>query len=324
MAKIFTPARAAAYDYVFNCGGETRYTQEDSVYQLRSVALTRTLAAECARRRAPAYVELSTGMVYKPPSGATVAAGGCAETAPLKPWLRLAAHKLAAEQALEEIRTEHAAQGTGELRYAVLRLAHVYGEYDVGYLSRGLCLARVYQHRDEEMRWLYGRELRVNTVHARDAAAACWRAARWAAATPPDDPETKPEKGGRAFNVADDGATRQADMADILGRLFGIRTGFQSGVVNMFAKLNLEAVVDDVNDDVLQPWADLLAEKGVTRAGPIGPFMEKELLKDNDLSLNAARAKKVLGWEIGKGREKIDDEAVRAVVESYKRMGWWP
>ena len=328
MTKIFTPAKAAAYTYVFNCGGETRYSQEDSVYALRSVALTKTLAAECARRRIPAYVELSTGMVYKAPSSSAIAAGGCAETAALKPWLRLAKHKLAAEEALEAIRREHAdgkvAAAAGELRYAVLRLAHVYGEYDAGYLSRGLCLARVYQAKAEEMRWLYGRELRVNTVHARDVASACWRAAAWAALTAADDPEVKPENGGRVFNIADDGDTRQADMANILGRLFAIDTGFQSGVVNMFAKLNLDSVVDDVNDDVLQPWADLLAEKGITRPGPIGPFMEKELLKDCDLCLNAGRAKKVLGWEIAAGREKIGDEGVRAVIESYKRMGWWP
>ena len=50
MAKIFTPARAAAYTHVFNCGGETRYSQEDSVYALRSVALTRVLATECRPR----------------------------------------------------------------------------------------------------------------------------------------------------------------------------------------------------------------------------------------------------------------------------------
>ena len=324
MAKIFTPAKAATFTYVINCGGETHYSQEDSVYALRSVALTKTLANECARRRIRAYVELSTGMVYKSPSDSVMSAGGCKETATLKPWLRLAKHKLAAEEALEEIRKEHAEKNTGELRYAILRLAHVYGEYDVGYLSRGLCLARVYQSKGEEMKWLYGRELRVNTVHARDTAAACWRAAAWAAKVAPCDPELAAERGGRAFNVADDGDTRQADMADILGRLFAIPTGFQSGVVNMFAKLNLDSVVEDVNDDVLQPWADLLAEKGITRAGPIGPFMERELLKDNDLCISAERAKRVLGWEIGEGRRKIGIEAVQAVVESYKRMGWWP
>ena len=258
------------------------------------------------------------------PPAATVAAGGCAETAPLKPWLRLARHKLAAEEALEEIRKDFAARDAGELRYAVVRLAHVYGEYDVGYLSRGLCLARVYQRKGEELRWLYGQDLRVNTVHVRDAVTAAWAAAGWAARVADKDPELAPARGGRAFNVADDGDTRQADMAAILRRLFGIATGFQSGVVSMFAKLNLDAVVDDVNDDVLQPWADLLAERGVAPAGPISPFMERELLKDCDLSLSNGRAKRVLGWKIAEGRERITDEAVQAVVESYKRMGWWP
>lgn len=253
-----------------------------------------------------------------------MASGGCAETAALKPWLKLARHKLTAEEALASIRAEAAAQGWGELRYAVLRLAHVYGDYDVGFLARGLCLARVYQAKHEEMRWLYRRGLRINTVHVCDVASAVWAAARWATSVEDADADLAPARGGRAFNVVDDGDTSQGDMAAIISELFGISTGFQNALVNTIARFNLESVVDDVNEDALQPWAELLAEKGIARAGPIGPFMEKELLRDCDLCLNAGRAKAVLGWRIGEGREKMSVEAVRSVVESYKRMGWWP
>jgi len=333
LPRIFTPLHAAQYTYVFNCGGETRYSQDDSVYTARSTALSLTLARECARRRTPALIEFSTGMVYKPPSSSTISSGGCTETASLKPWLKLAKHKLAAEEGLEKIRKEVEAEmtkkglkngdeGLQELRYAVLRLAHVWGEYDVGFLARGLCLARVYQKKGEEMKWLYGSFLRINTVHVHDVCSAAWAAAVFIS-TPVSHPALA-EPAGRTFNIVDRGDTSQGALAGIIHEIFNIPTGFQNSLISTFAKFNLESVVDDVNEDVLQPWADLLSEKGVKRAGPIGPFMEKELLRDCDLCLNAGRAEKLLGWRPGRETERMGIEGVRGVVASYERMGWWP
>ena len=366
LSRIFTPQHAKQYTYVFNCGGETRYSQEDSVYVLRSVALTKALARECARRRIPGYVEFSTGMVYKPPSSSVISSGGCTETSALKPWLKLAKHKLTSEEALERIRQEFVALSSarnsssstptagseaGELRYAILRLPHVYGDYDIGFLAKGLCLARVYQVKGEEMKWLYGRDLRINTVHVLDVASAAWLAARWAStvcegwasAVAPTEPTLQSLSSAsspsspsgfsssllagasvRAFNIVDGGDTSQGTMAHIISKIFDIPTGFQNTLVSAFARFNLDSVVDDVNEEVLQPWADLLAEKGITRPGPIGPFMEKELLRDCDLCLNAAKARRVLGWKPEKGREEISVEGVKAVVESWRGRGWWP
>ncbi|MCJ1242973.1 hypothetical protein MMC30_000169 [Trapelia coarctata] len=337
LPKIFIPLHAAQYSYVFNCGGETRYSQDDSVYTARSTALSLTLARECARRRTPALIEFSTGMVYKSPSSSTISGGGCTETAPLKPWLKLAKHKLAAEEGLEKTRKEVEAEmtkkglkngdeGFQELRYAVLRLAHVWGEYDVGFLARGLCLAKVFQKKGEEMKWLYGSSLRINTIHVHDVCTAAWATAVFLASTPSSSPilSDPSPSAGRIFNIVDRGDTSQGTLAAIIHEIFNIPTGFQNSLISTFAKFNLESVVDDVNEDVLQPWADLLSEKGVKRAGPIGPFMEKELLKDCDLCLNAGRAEKVLGWRPGKETERMGVEGVRGAVASYERMGWWP
>ena len=81
-------------------------------------------------------------------------------------------------------------------------------------------------------------------------------------------------------------------------------------------------MVDDVNEDILQPWADLLKEKGVKDGGPISPYMEKELLKDCDLCLNNGKAERELGWKVE--RRELVEEGVREVLESYRKMGWWP
>ena len=312
LSKIFTLPSGREFTYVLNCGGETRYSQDESVYSARSLALSLNLGRECARRRIPALIEFGSGMVYKPPPSSTISAGGCKEPSPLKPWLKIAKYKLQAEEGLEKLAKEEG------LRYAVLRLAHVYGPYDVGFLARGLCLARVYQSQSREMKWLWGKDLRVNTVHVWDVCHAAWLAAEWCAAHPYS---TAPQ---RAFNIVDEGDTSQGTLATIFGSIFSIPTGFQGTLISSFARFNLDSVVDDVNEEILQPWADLLKESGIKDGGPLSPFMEKELLKDCDLCLNASRAAEVLGWRCMEGREKLTEAGVKEVLDSYTRMEWWP
>ncbi len=93
-------------------------------------------------------------------------------------------------------------------------------------------------------------------------------------------------------------------------------------MISTFARLNLDRVVDDVNDEILSPWADILADAGIIRPGPLSPFMEKELLKDTDLSLDGSRFEKVTGMKYE--RPKITKEEVEKMIESYRRMNWWP
>ncbi|KAL8681639.1 MAG: hypothetical protein Q9186_002236 [Xanthomendoza sp. 1 TL-2023] len=319
LAKIFTPPASCSqkeYTYVFNCGGETRYSQEDAVYKARSVELTVNLARECARRKTPALIEFSTGQIYKPPNSSTVKSGGCKEDATTKPWTKLAKHKLLAEEELEKLRK------TEQLRYVVLRLGHVYGPYDIGYLARGLCLAKVYERKREEMKWLWTKDLRVNTVHVEDVCAAALHAAQWCASASAD--QEPPGLDKRTFNIADQGDTSQGTLASIFSQIFDIKTGFQGSLISSFARFNMESVVDDVNEEILGPWAELLKENGITDSGPLSPFMEKELLRDCDLCLDTGRARKVLGWKVEDGREGLSVEGVKSVLDSYRRMGWWP
>ena len=182
-------------------------------------------------------------------------------------------------------------------------------------------MARVYQHLEDEMKWLWTRDLRTNTVHIQDASRALWDIAAWN-----DKGKTGWDGGSMGsvpiFNVVDKGATTQGTLADIIGEIFKIDTGFQGQLVSTFARLNLDSVVDDVNDEVLGPWADLLADAGITRPGPLTPFMEKELLKDTDLSMDGSRLESVLGFQYEKPH--MTKELINEVVESYKKMKWWP
>ena len=279
------PARE--FDYVFNCGGETRFSQDDEVYKVRSYQLSLAVGKEAAKRGVKAFVEVSTGTVYN--ANRTPCKEGDKTS---KPHTKQAKWKLQAEEELAKI---------PGLRLCVLRLPHVYGPYGGRWLGTQLALARVYQSRDpkETLKWLWSSDLRTNTLHVEDCATAMWDAASWRAANDKlPAPHTSPNPNHLIFNVVDRGATSQGTVAEIIKQIFGIETGFQGTLVNTFARLNLEHVVDEVNDDVLDDWADLLEGAEVRdNGGPLSPFMEKELLRDADLSLDGGRFEGVVGWK---------------------------
>ena len=97
MEKIFSRSDGKTWDYVFNCGGETRYSHEDEVYRIRSLGLSVALGKEAAKRNVKVFVELSTGMVYKSDSTPSK------EGDKLKPWSKIATFKLKAEEDLAKI-----------------------------------------------------------------------------------------------------------------------------------------------------------------------------------------------------------------------------
>lgn len=183
-------------------------------------------------------------------------------------------------------------------------------------------MARTYQAQKEDMKWLWSKDLRTNTVHIEDVVRALWAAATWEAAGKKNWDSKAMGGSVPIFNVVDNGATTQGKMAEFIGQIFGIKTGFQGTLVSQFAKLNMDSVVEDVNDDLLGPWAELLEKAGITRPGPLTPYMEKELLKDTDLSMDGSRLEKVVGFEYSK--PKITKELLEEVIESYKKMHWWP
>ncbi|KAK4076272.1 hypothetical protein Trihar35433_2832 [Trichoderma harzianum] len=306
LVKVFDRPDGKQWDYVFNCGGETRYSQEDEVYKLRSLDLSIAVAEEAAKRKVKAFIELSTGMVYKSDSSPSK------EGDKLKPWSKIAVFKLQAEEALAKI------EG---LNLAVVRLPHVYGPYASQWVATALCMARVYQHLEGEMKWLWTKDLRTNTAHIHDVVRALWDTAVWYDAGKAKWNESEMGK-VPIFNVVDKGATTQGTMADIIGEIFKIETGFQGQLISTFARMNLDSVVDDVNDEILGPWADLLSDAGITRPGPLTPFMEKELLKDTDLSMDGSRLEEILGFKYEK--PVITKELIEEVIESYKQMKWWP
>ncbi|EGP87161.1 unnamed protein product [Zymoseptoria tritici ST99CH_3D7] len=313
-SRIFDlPAKADGskqeFDYVFNCGGETRFSQEDEVYKLRSYELSLTVGKEAAKRNVKAFVELSLGSVY---NGSRTPQKETDKTT--KPHTKQAKWKLAAETELAKI---------PKLNLVVLRLPNVYGPYVGRWLGTQLALARLYSSRTPKatMKWLWSGDLRTNTIHVEDAARAIWLAAEWRSKNSSIPNAASADR--IVFNVVDRGQTTQGTLANIIKEIFDIETGFYNALVNTFARMNMDHVVDDVNDDTLDDWADLQEKAGVKgNGGPLTPFMEKELLKDADLSLDGSRFEEVVGF-VPK-HERLSKQEVEAVIESYRTMKWWP
>jgi nucleoside-diphosphate-sugar epimerase len=293
LPRVFDREGDKQFDYVFNCGGETRFSQEEKVYELRSYGLSMAVGKEAAKRKIKCYIELSTGMVYKPDSTPRK------ETDKLKPWSNLAKWKLKAEEDLAKI---------DGLNLIIMRIAQAYGPYTSKYLSTALCMARVYQSKKKEMRWLWKEDLRTNTVHIEDTVRALWHAAEWYVK------QGSQRKPAPVFNVVDHGNTckfhvlfqtirqpltifpAQGHIAKLIHEVFNIETGFHGTLISAFARLNLDHVVDEVNDETLDPWADLQQEAGISSSTPLSPFMEKELLRDADLSLDGSAFEKETGF----------------------------
>lgn len=301
-SRIFDRANGEQFDYVINCGGETRHSQPDDVYEVRSCALTVALGREVARRGIKAFVECSTAHVYKESSTPRK------EGDKISPWHGLAKWKLKAAEVLKTI---------PGLNFVILRLPHVYGEYDPGYFAMGICMARVHLDLEKDLELLYTKDLKVNTLYVKDAASALWTAAEWRSTKGAIPPEEVP-----VFNVVDHGDTRQEHVADALSEVFGLKCSFLGSLASQFAKMNLDDVVDDLNEINLQTWAELIEQKAIERPGPISPFLERDVLKDQDMSIDGSLFESTMGWK--PTRERFDADGVRAMVESYKRMGWWP
>ena len=90
----------------------------------------------------------------------------------------------------------------------------------------------------------------------------------------------------------------QGDQARLMHETFNIATGFHGTLISAYARLNLDRVVDEVNNDTLDPWADLQTKAGISQSTPLTPFMEKELLRDMDLCLNGSLFEKETGFQL--------------------------
>ena len=257
------------WDYVFNLAAETKYSQAEDIYQEKVYLLSLHCAQQAAKSQVGVFVEMSTAQVYDadkvcssftdplhrgaelthtlhphvrelielgtplssppplnppppPPQKSST------ETSKLKPWTLLAKYKLKAEEELARI---------PGLRLVIVRPATIYGVGDMSGVTPRLIIAAVYRELKEEMRFLWNKDLRINTVHVTDVARALVALAEAAVA----DNDQKKIPHGAIFNLSDQGDTDQEMVNVILRKIFDIQTGYQGTIISNLARVRCGA-----------------------------------------------------------------------------------
>lgn len=255
------------FDYVIDLASTGPYGHEQEFYDQKVLAIVKICANEAKKRNIKKWIEVSTAQVYdetKKPAK---------ETDKTKPWTSLAVSKLKAENELKTI----------GLPYVILRPAIIYGPGDINGFMPRIVIGSVYKHLDKKMKLLWTGSLEQNTVHVNDVVRAIWFL-------------IESGKNGEIYNVVDENGTNQEKMNDVIGKFYGIKTGFAGTVMSNLAKIKFKEVVEDVNEGHMEPWGEMIKNAGISRS-PISPFLEPELLTKNPLNIDGSKLKS-LGFKI--------------------------
>lgn len=252
--KCFTDA--TPFVYCFNCAGETKYGQQESVYQEKVLDLSRKCATAAKAAGVTRFIELSTCQLYEGDKKAAT------EASKLKPWTTIAEYKKQAEDALKAM----------DLDVVFLRPAIVYGPGDLtGITPRFICGA-VYKQLNETMEFLWTADLKMNTVHVRDVAKAMWHL-------------TTNGANKAVYNLADKGDTTQGSINQFIEKTMGIKTGFAGKIKSNLAKIDMKGTTEWINERHLKPWSDICKATGIDNT-PLTPYLDEELLRQNHVSVD--------------------------------------
>ncbi|CAG8516935.1 5127_t:CDS:2 [Paraglomus occultum] len=295
--SAFERADNSTFDYVFNCAGETRYSLNELFYEQRIFNLSTRNAQEAAKRGVKCFVELSTAEIYesdKKPSN---------EKGKIKPWTTIAKYKARAEEEIKKI---------PNLNYVILRPAIIYGTGATTGLTPRLVCGRIYKHLDEPMKDLWTKDLKISTVHVNDVVRAMWQVA-----TRYSDPSQSNE-GSRIYNLADSDLGK---LSQLIGGIFGIETGFQNRTVNTLVEKDLDSAVEEINEKHIGPWGTLLEKANIT-ISPVSPYIDKELLLHNALSIDGTLITREIGFEYTV--PQLTEEKLREIIDGFKELNGWP
>ncbi|KAI7903970.1 uncharacterized protein BX663DRAFT_587783 [Cokeromyces recurvatus] len=290
------------FDYVFNFAAETKYSQVPEIYHERIFNLSVNCAKEAAKRKVKLFIEMSTAEVYDNSNREA-----SIETSKIKPWTIIAEHKYKAEEELKKIKG---------LNLLILRPAVVYGPGAVLGLTSRLIIGRIYQYLNEEMKLLWSKDLKLNTVHVDDVSRACWHLTQWYI-------ENDISLSGQipVFNLVDKQDTDQEVINKQLQYIFHIKTGYYGSVVSSFAKMNLNDVIETVNEKHLAPWAELLHKNGIS-VTPLSPYLDEELLYNNALYVDGSKIEKETNFTYSV--PYLKQEKLIEIINEYESLNVWP
>ncbi|CAJ0883077.1 11233_t:CDS:2, partial [Entrophospora sp. SA101] len=101
----------------------------------------------------------------------------------------------------------------------------------------------------------------------------------------------------------------------------GIRTNTCEPRALVFSCTNLDNAVEESNEKHMRPWSELL-KKNKIRNTPLSPYLDKELLYNNSLSVDG---KKIVN-ETGFNYEipEVTDVKLQEIVDDFINLNLWP
>jgi hypothetical protein len=75
-----------------------------------------------------------------------------------------------------------------------------------------------------------------------------------------------------------------------------------------------------VNEKHLQPWSEI-CKKGGLAGTPLTPYLDRELLKDNELSLDGSKLEK-MGFKYE--NPEMTEELLREIINGFIESELWP
>jgi nucleoside-diphosphate-sugar epimerase len=157
------------------------------------------------------------------------------------------------------------------------------------------------------MEFLWGKDLKINTVHGHDVVRAIWAGA---ASLP----------AGSLFNLADQTDLDQGELNELIEKIFKIRTGFHGFVVSNLAQMALDSVADQANEKHMEPWQMLCKEHNID--SNLSPYIDKELLKKNHLCIDGTAITKQHGFQYQ--HPKVTEALLRDQINKFIAQKQFP
>lgn len=281
------------WDIIFNLAAETKLGQTDEVYKEKVLDVAIKCSTEAEALGIPKWIEVSSSRIYSTNKVKKPAQ----ENDPLDPWTVLAKYKRQVEEHLLNTK----------LNVTILRPAITYGPGDNASLCPRMVVAAVYTVLKEKMKFLWTKDLQMNTVHVDDVCAAMWFA--------------KDLESGEAYNICDSSNTTQGSLGSMLADIFKIEVGYLGKIGSGIAKtVGLKGIAESVNEKHLKPWSDLCKEQGIVST-PLSPYIDCELLFNNGVWLDGSA---IEGKGFKYSHPKLETADIVGIMEYYQKLGLFP
>jgi hypothetical protein len=83
----------------------------------------------------------------------------------------------------------------------------------------------------------------------------------------------------------------------------------------------MKAAIEEINEIHLEPWSDLLKASNI-KSSPLTPYLDKELLYNNAVSLDGTKICTATGFKYD--RPKMTTESLQEIISDFQELGIWP